>query len=177
MHACMNKLKPLDHKILFELMKNARISDRKIGKMLGVSQATVSRRRAKLEKEAIDGYTAIPKWDKLGYEILAIILVKTSLKFASEDKRKDAYDRSMKWLAKQPNVIMGSGCRGMGMTGVMICLHKTYSDFDEFMNSHREQLGDLLKDVQTIVVNLTGKAVYRPLNLKHLAEAEETSED
>jgi len=173
----MKSLKPLDFKILVELMKNARVSDRKMAKILGVSQATISRRRAMLEKEVIDGYTAIPKWDKLGYEILAITLVKTPLRFASNEKMKDATNRSMKWLAKQPNVIMGSVCRGMGMTGMMISLHKTYADFDEFLNTHRQQLGDLLEDVQTIIVNLTGKWVNRPLHLKYLAEAEETSED
>ncbi len=168
----MESLKSLDYKILFELMKNAKRSDREIAKKLGVSQATVSRRRAILESEVIDGYTAIPKWDKLGYGILAVILVKAGLKFASEKERKDALDRSMRWLAKQPNVIMGSTCRGMGMTGIMICLHKNYAEFDQFMNTHRKELGDMFEDVQAIIVNLTGKAVYRPLHLKYLAEAE-----
>jgi len=61
----MNKLKPLDCKILSELMKDARISDRQMAKILGVSQPTVSRRRVALEREVIDGYTAIPKWEWL----------------------------------------------------------------------------------------------------------------
>ncbi len=59
------------------------------------------------------------------------------------------------------------------MTGMMISLHKTYADFDEFLNTHRIQLGNILEDVQTIVVNLIGKAVYRPLHLKYLAEAKQ----
>jgi len=168
----MKSLKPIDRRILSELMKNARISDRKMARILGVSQATISRRRAALERELVDGYTAIPNWDKLGYEILAITLVKTPHRFASDQQRKEAANRSMKWLAEQPNVIMGSGCRGMGMTGMMISLHKSYADFDKFLDTHREQLGDLLEDVQTIVVNLTGKGVYRPLHLKYLAQSE-----
>ncbi len=77
----------------------------------------------------------------------------------------------MEWLAKQPNVIMGSECRGMGMTGVMISLHKIYPDLDEFLTQHSEQLADFLEDAQTIVVNLSKKAVYRPLNFKYLAKA------
>jgi len=173
----MGKLRALDHRILFELMKNARISDRKMAKILGVSQATVSRRRAFLERELIDGYTAIPKWDKLGYGILAVTLIKTPLKYASNERKKEPSIRSMKWLAKQPNVIMGGICRGMGMTGIMISLHKTYADFDEFLNNHMEQLGDLTEDIQTVIVNLSGKWVNRPFHLKYLAEAEETSED
>lgn len=93
----MRELRPLDSKILLELMKNARISDRKLAKILDVSQATISRRRAFLERELIDGYTTIPKWDKLGYAILAVTLVKSPLRFASNQKMKDATDRSRKW--------------------------------------------------------------------------------
>ena len=167
----MKKQKPLDWKILSELMKNARISDRKLAKILGVSQPTVSRRRSSLEGELIDGYTAIPKWDKVGFEILALIMVKARLKFASDKERKDAIGRSAEWLSKQSNVIMASECRGMGMTGVMISLHKNYAEFDDFMNRHRQSLGDLLEDVQAIIVNLSGKGVYRSLHLKYLTEA------
>ena len=48
-------------------MKNSKLSDRKLSKKIGVSQPTVTRRRARLEKEILDGYTAIPKWTELGY--------------------------------------------------------------------------------------------------------------
>ena len=173
----MTKLKDIDFKILFELMKNSKISDRELAKIVGVSQPTVSRKRARLEKEVIDEYTAIPKWYKLGYEILAVTLVKSPLKFGSNEERKSAYGRAMEWMAKQPNVIMGCGCRGMGMTGIMISLHKTYSELDEFLSNHRQELGEILEDVQTVIVNLSGKACYRPLHLKYLAETrmEETS--
>ncbi|NIU39020.1 hypothetical protein GWN65_03340, partial [Candidatus Bathyarchaeota archaeon] len=123
-------------------------------------------------RDLIDGYTTIPKWSKLGYEILAVTLVKAPLKWASNQKRKDAADRARTWLAKQHNVIMGSESRGLGMTGMMISLHKSYSDLDHFLNAHRQELGDLLEDVQTIVVNLAGEAVYRPLHFKYLAQAE-----
>jgi len=163
-------MKDIDLKILFELMKNSKTTDRQLAKKVGVSQPTVTRRRARLEREVIDGYTAIPKWDKIGYNLLAVTLVKTLFKFSSNEKRNSAYNKSMEWLAKQSNVIMGSGCRGMGMTGIMISLHKTYAALDEFLINHREQLGDILEDVQTIVVNLSGKAFYRPLHLKYLAE-------
>ena len=82
----MRKLKPLDYKLLFELMKNAKRSDRQLAKLMGVSQPTVSRRRAFVEKELIDGYTTVPKWEKLGYEILAITLIKTKSGLASKEK-------------------------------------------------------------------------------------------
>jgi DNA-binding Lrp family transcriptional regulator len=164
------KLKDLDYSILFELMKNSKTSDRQLAKKIGVSQPTVTRRRKRLEDDVLDGYTAIPRWAELGYNILAVTLVKAPLKFGSEQMVNAATEKSLNWLERQPNVIFGGGCRGFGMTGLMISIHRTYSDLDKFLGDHRQHLGDLLDDVQTIIVNLKSEAVYRPLHLKYLAE-------
>ncbi len=165
----MRKLKPLDYKILFELMKNAKRSDRQLAKLLGVSQPTVSRRRAFVEKELIDGYTAVPKWKKLGYEILAITLIKTKSSLASQEKYVNVRKRGLEWLMKQPNIIMSGGCRGMGVSAFMISVHKNYSDYDEFMYKYRLELADTVDDLQTVIVNLAGREILKPLNLKYLA--------
>lgn len=167
----MAPLKDIDFKILAELMKNSKISDRKLAKKIGVSQPTVTRRRTMLERELIDGYTTIPIWEKLGYEILAITLVKAPLKLGSEKMMKNTIEKANKWLEEQTNVIFGGECRGMGMTGIMFSVHQNYAALDEFLSSHRQQLGLILEDVQTIIVNLAGKTIYRRLSLKHLADA------
>jgi len=166
----MGNLKEIDYKILYELMKNSKTSDRRLAKKLGVSQPTVTRRRSKLEKEVIEGYTTIPRWEKLGYQILALILVKAKLQFASNETMREAYDSSMEWLKKQPNVILAGQCRGMGFTGFMISVHKTYADFDAFMGEHRRRLGNYLEDVQTVLANMSGPGIARSLHLKYLAE-------
>jgi len=57
----MKELKPLDYELLFELMKNSCRSDRTLVKVLKSSQPTITRKRAKLEKELIEGYTAVPR--------------------------------------------------------------------------------------------------------------------
>lgn len=168
----MRKLKPLDYKLLFALMKNAKRSDRQLAKLLGVSQPTVSRRRAFIEKELIDGYTAIPKWKKLGYEILAITLIKTKSDLASKEQYPAVRKRGLEWLMKQPNIIMSGGCRGMGVTALMMSVHKSYSDFDDFMYRYRLELADTVDDLQTVLVNLGGRELLKPLHLKYLAETE-----
>jgi DNA-binding Lrp family transcriptional regulator len=166
----VRKLKPLDYKLLFELMKNAKRSDRQLAKLLRVSQPTVSRRRAFIEKELIDGYTAVPKWKKLGYEILAITLIKTKSGLASKEKYAAVRKRGLEWLMKQPNIIMSGGCRGMGVSAFMISVHKNYSDYDEFMYKYRLELADTVDDLQTVIVNLAGRELLKPLHLKYLAE-------
>ena len=166
----MAPLKDIDFKILAELMKNSKMSDRKVAKILGVSQPTVTRRRARIERDLIDGYTAIPKWEKLGYEILAFTFVKTKQTLGLKEKYKAAHERGTKWLMNHANVIMSGGCRGMNVNGFMISLHKSYSDFDSFMAKHKRELGDTFTDVQTVLVNLGGSQILKPLHFKYLAE-------
>ncbi|MCK4435809.1 Lrp/AsnC family transcriptional regulator [Candidatus Bathyarchaeota archaeon] len=168
----MAKLKDIDYKILAELMKNSKMSDRKLAKILGVSQPTVTRRRARIERDLIDGYTAVPKWEKLGYEILAFTFVKTKQTLGLKEKYKAAHERGTKWLMNHANVIMSGGCRGMSVNGFMISVHKSYSDFDSFMAKHKRELGDTFTDVQTVLVNLGGSQILKPLHFKYLAEAE-----
>ena len=167
----MNKLKPLDYKILFELMKNARVSDRKMAKILGVSQATVSRRRAKLEKEAIEGYTAIPKWEKLGYELVAMTFIKSDVIYDSEEKRKAGLKAARDWVMKQPNVIVAGRGRGMGMAGFMVSLHKDYSDFEDFISKHNSALGQFITESQSFLTAVAKLGEIKAFHLKYLAEA------
>ena len=166
----MAKLKDIDYKILAELMKNSKMSDRKLAKILGVSQPTVTRRRARIERDLIDGYTAIPKWEKLGYEILAFTFVKTVQTLGSKEKFEAAHKKGKEWFMKQPNVLMGAGCRGMGTNGIIISVHKNYSDLDNFLTKHKRELGDMCTDIQTVLVNLGGNQILKPLHFKYLAE-------
>jgi DNA-binding Lrp family transcriptional regulator len=163
-------MKPDDYRILFELMKNARISDRQLAKMIGISQPTVSRKRASLEKELIEGYTAVPKWEKLGYEIFAITLFKIKSVIATKERYTAVRKKGLEWLMSQPNVIMAGSCRGMGMDAFNLTLHKSYSDYDDWFRGVRLELGDLIDDVQSVLVNLRGKELLKPLHFKYIAE-------
>jgi DNA-binding Lrp family transcriptional regulator len=168
----MKDMKNVDHQILCELMKNSRLSDRQLAKIVGVSQPTVTRRRTMLEKNVIDAYTTIPVWEKLGYEIFAISLVKIKHAVASEQRYNDTRMKALEWLKSQPNVIMAGASRGMGVDSFMISLHKCYKDYDDFMLNHRLKLGEFCEDIQSILVNLAGKEIIKPLQLKCLAEVE-----
>ena len=166
----MENLKPIDYEILWELVKNSRRSDRELAKVLGISQPTVTRRRTVLEKELIDGYTAIPKWEKLGYEILAITFVKIRSQIASKKEYEITRKKGLDWLMGQPNIIMAGACRGPGADSFMISIHRNYSDYDDFMRNYRLELGEFVDDIQSFLINLAGKELLKPLSFKYLTK-------
>jgi DNA-binding Lrp family transcriptional regulator len=166
----MGELKPLDYKLLFELMKNSRRSDRTLAKVLNSSQPTITRRRAKLERNIIDGYTAIPKWGKIGFELVAFTFIKTSKGHADPEERNAAVRKGREWMNNQPNVIFSAAGQGMGWDGITISFHKSYSEFAQFIRKHDTENSDIVIDSQTFIVDLSPGLIGKPLHFKYLAE-------
>ena len=154
-------------KLLLELLKDSKRSDREIAKVLGVSQPTVSRMRWRLEEEGvIKEFTVIPDFVKMGYEIMAISFFKSK-------RTKETEERAIKVTMARPNIIFASEAEGMGKNGVIISLHKNYTDFSNFLSDLRLEGGNDLRNYDTSLISLKEKAV-KPLSLKYLAEIEET---
>jgi DNA-binding Lrp family transcriptional regulator len=166
----MDELKSIDYKLLWELLKNSRRSDRELAKTLGTSQPTVTRRRANIEKNFIDGYTAIPKWEKIGFEIVAFTLVKAKIKYVKSEEREALFKRAREWMMKQPNVVFATEGQGIGWDGVCVSLHKNYSDFIEFIKKHNSEL-DFIIESQSFIADIKPTTVVKPFHLKYLAEA------
>jgi DNA-binding Lrp family transcriptional regulator len=152
-------------------MKDSRRSDRQLARALGTSQPTVTRRRAMLEKSFIEGYTAIPKWEKIGFELVAFTFVKHKIKYATPEVREEAFRRVDEWMMKQPNVILAIGGQGMGWDGICVSFHKSYSDFTEFIRKHNSELSDLLIDSQSFIADINPTTIRKPFHLKYLAKA------
>ena len=90
----------------------------------------------------------------------------------SKEKYSDTRKRGLEWMTKQPCIIMSGACRGMGVDSFMISIHKSYKDYDEFLRNHRLELGEFVEDVQSILVNLSGKEILKILSFRCLFEAE-----
>jgi DNA-binding Lrp family transcriptional regulator len=164
----MKELKPIDYKILFELMKDSHRSDRQLAKSLGVSQPTVTRRRAMLEENFIEGYTVIPKFGQIGFEIAAFTFLKSKLKLKKGDEKNQALQKMREWYMKQPNVILVLEGRGMGWDAVCISLHENFSNFAEFIRAHDSELSEWVIESQTFHADLKAGIVIKPLHLKYL---------
>ncbi len=168
----MKELKPIDYNLLFELMKDSHRSDRQLAKALGVSQPTVTRRRAMLEKNYIEGYTIIPKFGQIGFEIAAFTFLKSKLKQKTGKEKDEALKKMKEWYIKQPNVVLVQDGRGMGWDAVCISLHQSFSDFAAFIRAQDSELSEWIIESQTFHVDLKPEIAIKPFHLKYLAKAE-----
>ena len=152
-------------KLLLEFMKDSKRSDREIAKVIGVSQPTITRMRQRLVKEgAIREFTIIPDFVKMGFEIMAISCFKSKV-------TEESVEKAIKVTMAKPNIIFASSSHGIGKNGVIISLHKNYTDFSKFLRDLRSEGGNDLQDYDTLLISLKEKAV-KPLSLKYLAELE-----
>jgi len=165
----MKELKPIDYKLLFELMKDSHRSDRRLAKALGVSQPTVTRRRATLEENFIEGYTVIPKFGKIGFEIAAFTFLKSKLKQKTGQEKEEGLKKMKEWYMKQPNVVLVLDGRGMGWDAVCLSFHESFSDFAEFIRAQDSELSEWISESQTFHADLKPGLVIKPFHLKYLA--------
>ena len=168
----MKELKPIDYKLLFELMKDSHRSDRQLAKALGVSQPTVTRRRAMLEKDYIEGYTIIPKFGKIGFEIAAFTFLKSKLKQKTGQEKDKALKKLNEWYMNQRNVLLVQDGRGMGWDAICVSMHKSFSDFAEFIRAQDSELSDWIIESQTFHANLNPGITIKPFHLKYLEKTQ-----
>jgi DNA-binding Lrp family transcriptional regulator len=165
----MKELKPIDYKLLFELMKDSHRSDRQLAKALGVSQPTVTRRRSMLEKNYIDGYTIIPRFGQIGFEIAAFTFLKSKLKQKTGKEKDEALKKMKDWYMNQPNVVLVQDGRGMGWDAICISLHQNFSDFATFIRAQDSELSEWIIENQTFHADLKPGIAIKPFHLKYLA--------
>lgn len=164
------KLKQVELKLVAELMKNSRRSDRDLARVLGISQPTVTRLRNKLEKEGIiREYAVIPDFSKLGYEILAVTFV------LSRPLDKEQVEKAKRVLLEDEGrenfeyIMMERGV-GSGFDGVDITLHKDLSSFQEYLRWLRGLDFIEVEKIQFVIVNLKEEVKYRPLTFSAIAK-------
>jgi DNA-binding Lrp family transcriptional regulator len=156
--------------VLYELMKNSRQSDRTIAEKLNVSQPTVTRARIALEKNNyINGYTAIPSFPKIGYELIVISFVKTKTSLPLKE-RLEAIEEGRKWNQEQPNIVFSAMCNGMGANGMMISFHKSYSDYVEFMKAYKSKWNKVVTFMESIMIHMSDEQLIKPLTFASLIE-------
>ena len=164
-------LKDIELKVLSELMKNSRRSDRELAKAIGSTQPTVTRTRRKLEKLGIiREYTVIPDFTKLGYELLGLTFVKmkTNLSNEQEDEIRKFVTRFME---DRPHAELVSAWGiGLNKDYVFVTLFKDFTDYWDIQRAAREVPYSDINTFESFLVDLKGQNLAMPLSMSHIAK-------
>ena len=138
-------------KLLYEMMKNSKRSDREIAKIIGVSQPTITRMRQRLEKRGyIRDYTIIPDLEKLGYEIAAF----TFMAIANSNAKSENMN---KWIESNPKIVFSASGDGVnGKNSIMVSIHKDFTDYSKFMSELRSKWSENIRNIDGFLVPLRG---------------------
>jgi DNA-binding Lrp family transcriptional regulator len=148
-------LKELERKLLSELMKNSRRSDRELAKAIGVSQPTTTRLRTKLEKEGyIKEYTIIPNFSKIGYNIMALNFAKLDPKITNKEIEgfRDVHPET---IGRDPfGVVLIHRGMGLGYDAVIASFHQDYASYDAFRSFVKRFMGASITEMNVFLINL-----------------------
>lgn len=163
-------MKELERKLLSELLKNSRRSDRELAKAIGVSQPTTTRLRTKLEKEGyIKEYTIIPHFHKIGYTIMALNFLKLDPKVTMKDIAgfRDTHPET---IGKNPfGVVLIHRGMGLGYDTIIASFHKDYASYDEFRGFVKHAMGESVTEMNTFLINLNEEKNTLPPTFLFLA--------
>ena len=164
-------MKPVQHRLLSELLKNSRRSDRELAKVLGVSQPTVSRMIRKLEEEGIiKEYTIVPDFSKLGYEIMGFTFVKMKKNLSS--KEQNIFREFVGKFGKEhPHAeLMRVSGMGLNKDVVFVSFYKDYSAYAETQKISKEVPYSDVNETEGFLVNLRDKSLTRVLSMSAIAK-------
>ena len=165
-------MKDVELKLVSELMKNSRRSDRELAREVGVSQPTISRTIAKLEKEGvIREYTMIPDFKRLGYELASLTFVAMRSGLAQEEIRKARKTTEHDMCAACPSeILMFERGLGMGFSGVIVAVHRDYESYAKLKDRIRDY--DFVDHARTasFLIDLGDEVHYRYITFSTVAK-------
>jgi DNA-binding Lrp family transcriptional regulator len=163
-------MKDVELRLISELMKNSRRSDRELAGVSGVSQPTVSRAIKRLEKQGyLKEYTAIPDFAKLGFEIMSF----TFVKLMREDE--SAIKENRKWMreeiARKPVAcLLALAGMGMNVDRMVVAFHQNHSEYEEFITRMTRHPLVNIQETKTFLVNLLDESHFHLMTYYGLAE-------
>jgi DNA-binding Lrp family transcriptional regulator len=167
-------LKNVEMKLIAELMRNSRRSDRELAHAIGVSQPTVSRMIRGLKKQGIiKEYTIIPDFKKLGYTLASFTFVRLNSKLTREEIQKAREITTHDMCKECPSEVVlferGIGM-GMGFTAVIIAFHRDYASYTRLRDKIKiYNFIDQLK-TDSFMIDLKDEVHYRYLTFSTLAQ-------
>ena len=164
-------MKDVELKLISELMKNSRRSDRELARAIGVSQPTVSRQLKRLEKEGFfQECTIIPNVRKLWYNLFALTFTTMKKNLTKQDE-EGARQNALEQVGTAPeNIVVIERGIGIGHDVVIGSFHEDYSSYTKLIDLLRQNQYLDASRLESFIIDLNDKIHYRPLTLSTLAE-------
>ena len=163
-------LRDVELRLISELMKNSRKSDRELAKIMGVSPSTVTRARTRLEKTGvIREYTMIPDFCALGYNIMGATrfeLRGEPIDERTKETRQTVIDAED---SLRVNLMAVEGLSG-DQNRMSVNFYESYSDYDEAMKLLKQVRVVNFDRIDTFLVDLNNKRNYRILSMSAMAK-------
>jgi len=162
-------LRDVELRLISELMKNSRRSDRELARIMGVSQSTVTRARIRLEKTGvIREYTMIPDFCALGYNIMGA--TRFELRGKPIDERTKETRQTVIDAEDSPrvNLMAVEGLSG-DKNRMFVNFYESYSGYDEAMRLLKQVRVVNFDRIDTFLVDLNSKRNYRILSMSAIA--------
>ena len=170
-------MKNVELRLVSELMKNSRRSDRELAKAVGVSQPTVSRMMKTLQDEGkVKEFTMIPDFVQFGYNIMAVIFFGKQENM-TEEKRL-ALRKAATELEKNDPVATMMVVNGIGLNkGRMIIIYfKDYSSYSRTLKLIKNLPNIDPGEIESFLVDLNDYRNFRTFSMKEVARHLEASE-
>jgi DNA-binding Lrp family transcriptional regulator len=165
-------MKDLELMIVSELMKNSRRSDRELAKAVGVSQPTVSRTIARLEKEGVlKEYTVIPDYQKLGFSLAVFTFGCVKEEYMRPEKIEEARRTFReKFMDASLEVVLNERGIGLGYDGIAVSFHRSYGEYADFKRRMLQMPFVNPSKVESFIIDLNDSVHYRYLTFSYLAQ-------
>jgi DNA-binding Lrp family transcriptional regulator len=161
-------MKEKEKKIILELTKNSRRSDRQLSKSTNMSQPTASRIRSSLENEGyLRQYVALPDFIKLGITITAITMVK--IDSSSNTKIGESTKHILEQARMFPEVFLASAGGGLGFDITIISLHSSFQAYEKFKLELKKRIVPFALEIAPFLIDLSQD--QETFDFKSIAEA------
>jgi len=107
-----------------------------------------------LEDSTIEGYTVIPKFGQIGFEIAAFTFMKTKLHHKKGAEQEEIFNKLKEHYLKQPNVVTVMSGQGMGWTQYAFHCMKTILTLPSFCEIQESELSDIIIATESFQADL-----------------------
>lgn len=160
-------MKDIELRLVAELMRNSRRSDRELAKVLGVSQPTVGRTIKKLQEEGVAReYTMIPDFAKIGFNVMSVTFVSWNQGLNAQEYNRVIEAGIALDKEKKTSMIMASQGFGEVQGLMVVSLHETYSDSQGFLKDLKQLPFSDRATFQRFIVDLAKTGIARSLCLR-----------